>query len=327
MLSKNMNYWIEIIESMKNENTYKLAWGRAILESLAKDEAFYDESRCVCLKFSTIAKFMLKYYWNQMFFFNLKQSPKRIPVVCQYTQKLIDEYQKISNSNLPVWFNEGINKITEKNSKIYNQIIYQSSNALHRDVSWRFKMVSGKELPVYKLKIFTNKNESQVVFYEDAALELKEYSIILTKLLNFKWSQLLEKFNYAPKISTKITCISNNKINRNNLTKYKEQLLKEFNDGRIIDFYTGKELDKNNISVDHVLPWSFMFSDDIWNLVLTSKEINSSKSNSIPSNDIIERLKQRNKKICCLLDKGFEEEMEYAILNDLVDKYYYDIRI
>ena len=34
-----------------------------------------------------------------------------------------------------------------------------------------------------------------------------------------------------------------------------------------IDFYTGDELDMDDISVDHVIPWSFMYSDDIWNLV------------------------------------------------------------
>lgn len=30
-----------------------------------------------------------------------------------------------------------------------------------------------------------------------------------------------------------------------------------------IDFYTGEELQPDDISVDHVIPWSFMYSDDI----------------------------------------------------------------
>ena len=52
----------------------------------------------------------------------------------------------------------------------------------------------------------------------------------------------------------------------------------------------------DDISVDHVIPWSFMYSDDIWNLVLTTKSNNSKKSNIVPSEDVIERLKERNKK-------------------------------
>ena len=35
-----------------------------------------------------------------------------------------------------------------------------------------------------------------------------------------------------------------------------------------------------------------MYSDDIWNLVVTSKSNNSSKSNTIPSEEIINRLKE-----------------------------------
>lgn len=62
-----------------------------------------------------------------------------------------------------------------------------------------------------------------------------------------------------------------------------------------IDFYIGDELDMDDISVDHVIPWSFMYSDDIWNLVLTFKSHNSSKSNHIPSKEVFEQLNQRNK--------------------------------
>ncbi len=54
-------------------------------------------------------------------------------------------------------------------------------------------------------------------------------------------------------------------------------------DNKIIDFYTGEVLNPKDVSVDHVIPWSYMYSDDIWNLVLTSKRINSSKNNQIPT--------------------------------------------
>ena len=109
----------------------------------------------------------------------------------------------------------------------------------------------------------------------------------MSQLINFKWSQLLEKFNHSPRIASKVKGISDNTIKRNSLTKYKNILLAG-NNYQPIDFYTEKVLDDNDISVDHVIPWSFMYSDNIWNLVLTSKSNNSSKSNSIPSQDIID---------------------------------------
>lgn len=151
--------------------------------------------------------------------------------------------------------------------------------------------------------------------------------IWICKLLNYKWAQLLEGFNFSPKIASKVNGISNAKLSRHNLTEYKKELLKQFKDGKIIDFYTGQEIEEKDISVDHVIPWSFMYSDDIWNLVITSKSNNSSKSNSIPSDEVIKRLKERNLEIKDFLDSKYKEEMELSIKNDYVDKFYYECRL
>ena len=93
------------------------------------------------------------------------------------------------------------------------------------------------------------------------------------------------------------------------------------------DFYTGEILTKDNISVDHVIPWSFMYSDDIWNLVITSRPVNSAKSNSIPSSDVIEKLKERNNALDKLLTGAFRMTMDEAIRNNYVDKFYYQSKL
>lgn len=166
-----------------------------------------------------------------------------------------------------------------------------------------------------------------MIFDYDCALLIKDdYGIVLSKLLNYKWTQLLEKFNYQPKISLKVSGISDNKIRRNNLAKYKEELLKEYN-GKAIDFYTGKELTTDDISIDHVIPWSFMYSDDIWNLVITSKSKNSQKNNSIPSEKIIKKLKERNNKIKDIVSDSFKMDIEEAMKNNYLDKFYYECRL
>ena len=111
------------------------------------------------------------------------------------------------------------------------------------------------------------------------------------------------------------------------MSKYKDELLKQFKDGKVIDFYTGKELSYDDISVDHVIPWSFMFSDDIWNLVLTSKSYNSSKSNSIPTTEIIEKLKERNKELLTVLNGKYKDDIILAINNAYIDKFFYECRL
>ncbi len=93
----------------------------------------------------------------------------------------------------------------------------------------------------------------------------------------------------------------------------------------MIDFYTGQELVSSDISVDHVIPWSFMYSDDIWNLVLTSKSNNSRKSNIVPSIDYIEKLKNRNNALLRIIeDEKMKKELILSIEQDYVTKFYYD---
>ena len=320
MISKYINSWLDIIEKMNNDNTYKLAWGRALLECISFDKCYEENAEKVFIKFEDIAECMIKYYWNQMFFFNLKQSPLKVPVVCQETKKLIDEYKEKTGSNIPKWFDEGVRILNKDN---YLKTIKKVAKTLHENVAWRFKNVNKKVLNIYEI----DKENNLVIFDYSAAKELKEYSIILSKLLNYKWAQLLEKFNFAPKITLKVNGISQTKLRRESLSKYKNELLKEFNDGKIIDFYTGEELSINNISIDHVIPWSFIYSDDIWNLVVTSKSNNSRKSNSIPSEDVIEKLKERNQRLLNIVDEEYKEDIKLSLDANYLEKFYRDCRL
>lgn len=72
-----------------------------------------------------------------------------------------------------------------------------------------------------------------------------------------------------------------------------------------------------------------MYSDDLWNIVYVHKCCNSSKSNIIPSQEVINNLKERNKRLKELLhikygDRNLKllQEFDYAIEHDYVDKFY-----
>ncbi len=52
-----------------------------------------------------------------------------------------------------------------------------------------------------------------------------------------------------------------------------------------IDFYciySNQKIEPDKFSLDHYLPWSFVAHDQLWNLVPTTPELNSSKSNNLP---------------------------------------------
>ena len=322
MIHQYINDWLTIIEQMSNDNTYKLAWGRAILECITFNTYELNNNK-VIIQFDDISECMLKYYWNQLFFFNLKQAPykDKNPVICKDTQKLIDEYKNKNNTVIPIWFDDAKNKIDKS---YYKNIIKHISKTLHENVCWRFKRINGQELDLYE---YDKSKGAFITINENQLNLLKEYGIILSKLLNYKWAQLLEKFNYCPKIVNKVNGISEAKLRRNSLNEYKKELLKEFQNGKIIDFYTGQLLEQNDISIDHVIPWSYMYSDDIWNLVVTSKSNNSSKSNTIPNPDIIEKLKKRNESLITIVDGKFKNDLKLANENNYLDKFYYECRL
>ncbi len=54
-------------------------------------------------------------------------------------------------------------------------------------------------------------------------------------------------------------------------------------DPSLRDIYGEVELLGDNISIDHFVPWQYVAHDELWNLHPTTKSINSSKSNLLPS--------------------------------------------
>lgn len=315
-MNKYIQDWLDVIENMNNDNTYKLAWGRAILEIIYPLKEVQDVN---VIHFENIAHIMIKYYWNQSFFFNLRQSAniKKPPVLVQEVDKLIERYKELTDSNIPVWFDKAEIELN-KNKDFYDKVISKCAKKLKDDVSWRFMNVSKEKRELYVL----NKELLYISFTKEQILILQDYCYVLSQLLNYRWAQLLEKFNTAPKITSKVKGISDEKLRRNSLSKYKNVLLKNMNN-QAKDFYTGEPLEDNDISVDHVIPWSFMYSDDIWNLVLTSKSNNSSKSNHVPDQQIIDQLNKRNQSLVeTIQDKHFKEELKLAIENDYVEKNY-----
>ena len=276
--------WLSVIDGMDNTNTYKLAWGRAIVELCHVTDA---SEHVTVFKFEQIGEYVLKYFWNQTYFFKLYQGPsKSKPRVQQITEKVIAYYQNKAQSRLPVWFDLAY-PVLVKDRRQYDHFLNEVANALKVDVCWRFTKIGKDNLDLYNL----DRVHKTVTLTKHQHELLKDHAFVLSQLLNYRWAQLLEKFNQSPRIALKVKGSTDEQIRRSSLTRFKQALLKQFPDGKIRDFYTDDLLDPNDISIDHVIPWSFMYSDDIWNLVITSKVNNSSKSNRIIEEQYIEKLK------------------------------------
>jgi hypothetical protein len=323
-MNEYIGQWFEIIDGMSNCNTYKPAFGKGIIECIYNRKFTYNSLNLVVVDFKDIAECMIRYYWNQSFFFHLKQQPgNRVPTIYQHVNELIEKYKILSGTNIPCWSDEGLGLIKKEAPKFYIYEVEQVAKDLNKDVCWRFPHLSSgdKNLYIYKKEL------GSFLFFDPAVIEdIREHAFVLSRLLNYRWSMLLEKFNVTPNILNKVNDAGNEKIRRNSLLKYRKILEMEFPEGQAEDFYSNDIILENEISVDHVIPWSFIYRDDIWNLVLTSKSNNSSKSNSAPTENIIRKLEKRNEKLYDILPSGpMKDSLDEAIHNNLVSKYYFEL--
>lgn len=85
----------------------------------------------------------------------------------------------------------------------------------------------------------------------------------------------------VPGISDKIYPPQERKLTA--ATNYWKHLI---NTCEVRDIYTGEELTSKDLSIDHFVPWSYVASDELWNLIPTTKSVNSCKSNNLPDWDI-----------------------------------------
>ena len=317
--------WIRVLENMHFDNTYKPAWARAILDCLHQNDFFIFQNR-VQVTFDSIARRVIRYYWNQICFFDLKQSTpskrKEAPVIVQHVKKLIDSYFYIINLKKPIWFSDALCFFEENVEKksVYEKTIKDITNVFPQNVAFRFKNIDSKIVQLYEYQ----KGERAIYFSDDQVKLLQQYYDILVDIDNLKWVSILERFKDCPRKSQKVITASKEEIHRNNLGRYKKALCDAYYNISIYDFYTDTIIALDNISVDHVIPWTYLYSDDIWNLVLTSKSFNSQKGDLYPSKNVIEKLKKRNAYLLERLPKKsqFYQELSFANQHNYVDRFY-----
>ena len=298
---KDLTY---VIQNGEMENTYKMVWIRSIVETCVLDPNVQE------IQFDHLSKLIFGYYWNQTIYFDLEQSPNPLkrPVIYQIVKEEISEYRH-KNGKQPVWFSGAENSVSIPVSKI--------STILSKDVCWRFPKVGKENFDLYDLDI---KNRTIILHRTDL---IREYANVLFDVINYRWTQKLEEFNHSPRISQKVRGTDRENIRRKSLAKFRKYLDLENPDH--VCFHTGRKIKYENLSIDHVLPWSYLFSDNLWNLVYVDKSFNSSKGNIIPKEETIEKLENRNIHLLKSMEIEFPntkvtDELKLSIETDLIRK-------
>jgi 5-methylcytosine-specific restriction endonuclease McrA len=301
-----INDFVNIIIKDKKDNTYKFALARFLLDYINNTK----ETKDITINYKEIAESFLKYYWNQVVVYKIKQdfkTTKKTKLV-----SIIEDKTKNINELYEPFFKK------EENNTLKKQLITQIYQYCLTDVIPRFQRDGKQNIYLHnstpiktktkRLRYYQPIKEKRVIILKkEAIITIKKHYKILFKVVILEWAKFLEKTNFTPRLIQKVEKIDNPK--RNSLLKYKKILLSVKKDQRC--FYCDKKLDLNEIHVDHFIPWSYIFQDNIWNLVLSCSSCNLSKNNSLPTSEYLEKLKTRNKK-----------EKELQVKEEIINNYY-----
>ena len=265
-------------DSSRKRNTYKFGLIKSILDNLFNgsdtDAGFYISYYDLFAKFA-------ENYWNLVVKYDLRQMRKDT---------------KSELSRLEVILKSAV----EKNG-ILEQLEFESIDSKQKEQIIRQVTTECKRCVVGALyEDFEGTFYSFILMNQGIYVSYKAYEFMLkykTEIENlnyYAWAKFLEKINNDDVLVRVIDKLELSTPRRNNLSVYREILRKEFQECNC--FYCGKTLRKV-IHVDHLIPWSFVKDDKIWNFVLACPSCNIKKSNRIPGRDYIIRLEKRNKDI------------------------------
>ena len=261
--------FISILTKGSKSNTYKFALARFLLDHSHKPDSSYIVS------FQDIAKKFLKYYWHQECKYRIRQNydPKKIPSVVKVIREVFEE--DMVDGYIPDYFkNMPPEKIKNAEEEIRKRVFGSGKKS---QVVPRFQRLKGQP-PDRNLHI---RGTGDFYDYDvpSGQLEIKPEALsffsknydVLMKAVLLEWSRFLEKINTLPRIIEKV---ETEEVRRKALTEYVEI----FHDQRNC-FYCDRRLDDLQIHVDHFIPWSYIFEDEPWNLVLACERCNLRKSN------------------------------------------------
>ncbi|MBD2576514.1 HNH endonuclease domain-containing protein [Oscillatoria sp. FACHB-1406] len=134
--------------------------------------------------------------------------------------------------------------------------------------------------PFYKFDTSSYRDCTSILIHPDWANYIKNNYAIVRGWVFWEWVQYMQKLNpNTPNIINKIFIPQQ----RGSLEVQKQYWKLILKSNPILCIYSGRNLEANNISLDHYLPWSFVAHDLLWNLIPTHPSINSAKSNNLPS--------------------------------------------
>ena len=121
-----------------------------------------------------------------------------------------------------------------------------------------------------------------IIIHPDWGRYIEANYSILRGWVSWEWLKYMQRCNpNTPAIASKLFP----PLQRESLANQTKYWILVLEHTEIKCIYSNLFVSKDDLSLDHYLPWSFVAHDQLWNLIPTPRAINSTKSNNIPVTD------------------------------------------
>lgn len=260
---------------------YKLFWFKAILKKIkeGKRSITYDE----------LINEMIAEAWYMVTEYHLNLGPKdNLENTVKYISQITQMKPSEKKENVLDYLNQCTDKeVLRLKNVLASNVPYRLQAPLLIDVNNEFWSKGGNSAVIQRI----NKQEHLLYYFSklkglNTAIFLQEEWVdyitqnqeIIEGWLQYNMIIYLQKRNPSvPGISDKLYLPQERKLDK--VKKYWKTILEI---QPINEIYGNNVITKDNITIDHFVPWSYVAHDELWNLHPTTKSINSSKSNNLP---------------------------------------------
>ena len=271
-----MNSIAHILKRGQFTNSYKFA----LLRSLAAFGLKPGDGEVV-VEIDWLAEKFVELFWPLTLRFNIRQAtvPDKDPVVMRYIRN--EASALVLSPEMP------LRDFRKMYSDRYAKLVPKVARNAFGDVIPRFHTVGWGNVtpPLYE----ASREGIRISANARAFLQRNHKAIDLLAIGS--WVKFTEKFTSAPRLYEKIQGLA---FKRSALKPYREFFQSVLGESEC--FYCGgSTLPKSH--VDHVIPWSFVAEDKVWNLILACSKCNSEKSSRTPADHCVTKLVRRNEAI------------------------------
>lgn len=274
--------FMSILTRGRKDNTYKFALARALLD-YCRDAG---DAPSLSIKYDYIADSFLKYYWHQECRFRIRQNHRK-----DTPPQAVQIIREVFGDETPGDFSRLKERDISAARDLFCKKIFGHARSKTSLVIPKFQNIRTGNTTNATNAFYEYSDDEKVLVLKPRAFEFfRGNYAILSKAVLAEWAKFLEKTN--PSLPRLVTKIERFEATRGSLSAYRDLYSPHFDHC----FYCNGRLKTDITHVDHLIPWSYLFDDGAWNLVLACERCNCRKSDSLPQGDFLDCLVDRNER-------------------------------